>query len=169
MGLIKSDSEYKKELWKLFIGKLIYYAIFLVMPFLLTDYSIWQILLGFFIMHFTCGLVLAVIFQLAHVVEDTNYPLPDDAGQLENNWAIHQLYTTADFAGRNKLLTWYAGGLNYQVEHHLFPTVCHIHYAKIAKIVKETAQEFNLPYNSYPTFLQALSSHTKMLYNLGRA
>lgn len=169
MGLIKSDSEYKKELWKLFIGKMIYYAIFLVLPFFLTDYSVWQILLGFFIMHFTCGLVLAVIFQLAHVVEETNFPLPNDEGQLENNWAIHQLYTTADFAGRNKLLTWYAGGLNFQVEHHLFPTICHIHYAKISKIVKETAKEFNLPYNSYPTFLVALRSHSKMLYNLGRA
>lgn len=169
MGLIKSDAEYKKELAKLFFSKLIYYAIFLVLPFMVTDYSVWQILLGFFILHFVCGLVLAVIFQLAHVIEETTFPLPDDAGQLENNWAIHQLYTTADFAGRNKLLTWYAGGLNYQVEHHLFPTICHIHYAKIAKIVKDTAQEFNLPYHSHPTFLVALRSHTKMLYNLGRA
>ena len=169
MGLIKNDTEYKRELWILFIGKIIYYLIFIGLPVLFSGYIFWQVLIGFFIMHYTCGLILAMIFQMAHVIEKTDFPLPDEEGQLENNWAIHQLHTTANFCNWNKVLTWYAGGLNHQIEHHLFPTICHIHYDKISKIVKETAKEFNLPYHYHPTFVGALSSHAKMLYQLGRA
>jgi linoleoyl-CoA desaturase len=78
------------------------------------------------------------------------------------------LYNTANFAPGARLFSWYVGGLNYQVEHHLFPNICHIHYRKLSKIVRETATEYNLPYYSYKTFVSALSEHTKMLYRLGR-
>lgn len=168
-GLIKSKSEFRRELLILCVGKLIYYMIFLGLPFIFTEYSWWQILIGFFIMHYICGLILAMIFQMAHVVEDISYPLPNNEGEIENNWAIHQMYTTANFCNWNKALTWYAGGLNHQIEHHLFPTICHIHYHKIAKIVRDTAKEFDLPYHYHSTFAGALGSHVKMLYSLGRA
>ena len=88
---------------------------------------------------------------------------------MENDWAVHQLYTTADFAPKSRLFSWYVGGLNFQVEHHLFPNICHVHYKKIAKIVEETAKEFNFPYHTQPTFVSALWSHSKMLWRLGRA
>lgn len=169
-GLLnEKNNEFKRMLTFIILGKLLYYSIFLVLPLLVTGYAWWQILIGFFIMHFTCGIILAVIFQLAHVVEPAEYPLPNEEGMVENNWAVHQLKTTANFCNWNKALTWYAGGLNHQIEHHLFPTICHIHYHRISKIVRETAKEFNLPYNYYPTFVKALSSHTKMLYSLGKA
>ncbi len=94
--------------------------------------------------------------------------MPNDSGVVEADWAVSQLYNTANFAPKAKLFSWYVGGLNYQVEHHLFPSICHIHYNKISKIVEQTAKEFHLPYHSYQTFLTALSEHTKMLKELGK-
>jgi linoleoyl-CoA desaturase len=95
--------------------------------------------------------------------------MPDPSGNLETDWSVHQLFTTANYAPKNWLLSWYVGGLNYQVEHHLFPAISHVHYRKLAPIVQQTAREFNLPYHTNSTFVGALWSHTKMLWNLGRA
>ena len=120
-----------------YLGSLIGLPVYLGIPF-------WQVLTGFIIMHFTAGLVLTLIFQLAHAVEGTTHPLPNKDGMIENNWAIHQMHTTVNFSPNNKWLSWYVGGLNFQVEHHLFPKICHVHYPKIAKIVKQTAQELSL-------------------------
>ncbi len=86
---------------------------------------------------------------------------------MDNEWAIHQLLTTANFAHQNKLLTWYAGGLTHQIEHHLFPEICHVHYPKIASIVQSTAQEFDIPYNYYPSYFAALKSHIRTLKKFG--
>jgi linoleoyl-CoA desaturase len=87
---------------------------------------------------------------------------------LENAWAIHQIKTTTNFANKSRLFSWYVGGLNFQIEHHLFPNVCHVHYKRISKIVKETALEFGLPYKSEPTFIGALVGHGKLLKELGK-
>jgi linoleoyl-CoA desaturase len=119
-------------------------------------------------MHFVAGVVLTVIFQLAHTVEDTTHPLPNESGTVENAWAIHQMNTTVNFAHHNKFLTWYIGGLNYQVEHHLFPSICHIHYPEIAPIVKATAEQYGIPYLENRTFWDALSSHVNTLIRFGR-
>jgi linoleoyl-CoA desaturase len=104
-----------------------------------------------------------MIFQPAHVVEGTDYPMPDESGNMENNWAIHQLRTTTNFGHRAKFFSWYVGGLNYQVEHHLFPNICHVHYREIAKIVEQTTNEFGLPYKSKETFREAVVAHAKQL------
>jgi linoleoyl-CoA desaturase len=112
-------------------------------------------------------MILSVIFQLAHVVPKTEMPLPDKEGNLEHTWAIHQLYTTANFAPKNKFISWFSGGLNHQVEHHIFPHISHVHYGKIAAIVKNTAQEFNLPYNEYKTTRRAIIEHFKQIKTLG--
>ena len=120
-------------------------------------------------MHLIAGFTLAAIFQPAHVIPETEFPLPDKDLTIDNNWAIHQLETTSNFAPKSTILYWLIGGLNYQVEHHLFPNICHVHYKKISKIVKATAEEFNLPYHSEPTFFSALRSHGKMLRKLGVA
>jgi linoleoyl-CoA desaturase len=87
---------------------------------------------------------------------------------MENSWAIHQLHTTTNFANKNMMLSWYCGGLNFQVEHHLFPNICHVHYRKISPIVQATAKEFGLPYKAAPTFIDALWLHAKLLKELGR-
>jgi len=91
---------------------------------------------GYLLMQFISGVVLTVVFQLAHTVEGTTHPLPNKDYTIENNWAIHQLNTTVNFSRKNKLLSWYVGGLNFQVEHHLFPTICHVHYPEVSEIVK---------------------------------
>lgn len=148
--------------------KAIYMFVFVILPLLVLQVPFWKYISGFLLMHFVSGIILTVIFQLAHTVENTSHPLPDEAGTIENNWAIHQLNTTVNFSRKSKFLTWYLGGLNFQVEHHLFPNVCHIHYPALATIVKTTAEEFGVPYLENQTLLQAVSSHIKMLKAYGR-
>lgn len=166
--LIKTQgTTYARHMAFIVLFKIIYVGTFIVCPFWLSPASWYITLSGFIIMHFIAGFILSVIFQPAHVVPTSSYPVPDESGNIEADWAVNQLYNTADFAPKSKLFSWYVGGLNFQVEHHLFPNICHVHYSKLAEIVKTTAHEFNLPYYSYETFLGALADHTKMLYNLG--
>jgi linoleoyl-CoA desaturase len=148
--------------------KVIYLAAIFGIPTLLFGLPFLQVLIGFLLMHFVAGLVLTTVFQLAHTVEGTTHPLPDEDGNIENNWAVHQMHTTVDFCRDNKFLCWYLGGLNFQVEHHLFPTICHIHYPEIAPIVKQTAEEFGVPYLENETFAKALGAHLSALKKFGR-
>jgi linoleoyl-CoA desaturase len=130
----------------------------------------WQaVVMGFLILHFVAGLALSCIFQLAHVLESSEFPNPPDTRKMENNWAIHQLLNTADFAPKSRIMAWFIGGLNHQIEHHLFPHICHVHYKKLAKVVRETAQQYGIPYQVQPTFVHALVQHAKMLHKLGKA
>lgn len=164
----KMTSSYGREVVILAITKIVYFTYLFVLPVLFTKLTWWEVVLGAFITHYITGFVLAVIFQLAHVVEETEFPVPNDEQLIENQWAIHQLETTANFAPKNWLLNWYVGGLNYQVEHHLFANICHVHYPKIAPIVQKTAEEYGVPYYSQKTFFAALRSHLHLLRNLGR-
>lgn len=159
--------EYRKLVAEVFIWKIIYYGYALVLPLLIAPFAPWLTILGFFIMHFISGFVLTCIFQTAHVMTSTEFPLPNENGEFENNWAIHQLKTTMNYAPNSTFFSWFIGGLNYQVEHHLFPNICHVHYKKISKIVEETAKEYNLPYHTNQTFWGAMVEHTRMLYILG--
>ena len=157
-----------KILWTtLIITKIIYFSVWIVIPMVL-GIAWWQVLIGFFVMHYTAGLILSIVFQLAHVVDETTNPVPNEEGEIENTWAIHQLYTTANFAPKNKIVNWFTGGLNHQVEHHLFPHISHVHYGKIAEIVKETAKECNLPYHEFKTMRGAVIAHFKHLKELGQ-
>lgn len=116
------------------------------------------------------GLTLSLVFQLAHVVENTEFehiPL-DTTKHIETAWAEHQLKTTSNFAMENKFVSWFVGGLNFQVEHHLFPKVSHVHYPAISKIVRDKCNEFGMPYNFYPTMGEALASHFKVMKDLGK-
>lgn len=157
----------KKALWQVVFNKVWYLGLTLILPMIMVDLPWWQILLGFLLMHYICGLTLALIFQPAHVLEETSFYKTDENGSVENNWAIHQMRTTANFANKSVLFSWFIGGLNYQVEHHLFPNICHVHYRKISNIVKETAKDFNVPYYQHKTFLGALKSHFSLLHQLG--
>jgi linoleoyl-CoA desaturase len=151
----------------LVITKVIYFSIWLVIPMLLG--IVWyKVLIGFVLMHYVAGLILSVVFQLAHIVEDAATPAPNEVGEMENTWAIHQLFTTTNFAPKNWIINWYTGGLNHQIEHHIFPHISHVHYGKIGEIVKQTAIEFNLPYYEFKTTRSALYSHFKHLKELGK-
>jgi linoleoyl-CoA desaturase len=168
-GMLKKQKANVVSEWIILLASKVLYVFYIgVLPVLLLPVTWWQAVLAFVIMHYVGGFILAIIFQPAHVIDGTEYPLPDDDGKMENNWAIHQLLTTTNFANNNRLLNWYVGGLNFQVEHHLFPNICHVHYRNIAPIVKYTAEEFGIPYKAEPTFIGALVSHAKLLKQLGR-
>ena len=156
------------ELAKMIIVKSLYVFVFIGLPMLFTTFTWWQILIGFFIMHWVAGCIMSTIFQMAHIVEIVNQPVTTPQGTIEHEWAVHEVQTTADFARKNLFLFWYIGGLNFQIEHHLFPNICHIHYRKIAPIVEKTIREFGYQYNLKPTFLKALQSHVRRLKELGR-
>ena len=158
----------KMEYFNLFFYKGLYYFLFIVLPLLILDVSWWQFLAGFVVLHIAEGLTMGLVFQLAHVVEGTSFPLPNANGRIEEAWAEHQMRTTANFATQNKMAAFFLGGLNRQIEHHLFPKVCHIHYGEISLIVKKTALEFNLPYIENKTFLSALRSHFVTLKRFGK-
>jgi len=151
----------------LFVTKGLYYTYILIIPFLLLDITWVHLLIGFTTMHLTAGLIMGVIFQLAHVVEETDHPLPNEENMIDEHWMIHEMVTTNNFARDNKALCWYVGGLNFQIEHHLFPKMCSIHYPAISPIVEQTAREFNIPYNHHGTFFEAVASHYRTLKKFG--
>ncbi|MCU0428742.1 MAG: acyl-CoA desaturase [Cytophagaceae bacterium] len=151
----------------LFLFKILYYVNFIVLPLVFLDITWYQFIIGFLCMHIAEGLVLGLVFQLAHVVEGAEFPEPNEQGNIEEAWAVHQMKTTANFACESWLASFLCGGLNMQVEHHLFPKVCHTHYPKLSKIVRETAREFNVPYIENKTFIGALKSHYLMLRHYG--
>ena len=156
-----------KEMFRLIISKAAYLFIILVLPLIVSGYSWWLVILGFLIMHLVAGFFMSVVFQMAHVVEGAEHPLPDVTGNIYNEWTIHELETTVNFAPKSRFLGWMIGGLNYQIEHHLFPNICHVHYKAISPIVEKTAKEFGLRYNQHTTFLNAIVSHVRMLKRLG--
>ncbi len=166
---LSSKKSYSKLFLELSIAKAVYFSFFIVLPILILPFAWYWTLIFFFLMHFVTGFILTTVFQTAHVVPMAEFPLPVENGSMENNWAIHQLKTTSDFAPGNKLITWLVGGLNYQVEHHLFPNISHVHYPKISKFVKETAKKYKVPYNVQPGFFRAVREHARMLKQLGAA
>ena len=153
---------------KMIIAKMIYLFIIIGLPLMLTDFTLWQIIVGFVIMHVTAGMIMSAIFQMAHVVKGAQQPLPDSDGKINNEWGFHQLLTTSNFAKNNKFLCWYIGGLNFQIVHHLYPNVCHLHYPAISNIVEQTAHDFGYTCNINPTFIDALFSHITRLKELGK-
>lgn len=145
-----------------FLTKAFYYGYMIVLP--LFFHPLLHVLIAFVAIHLVLGFTLSIVFQLAHTVEGNAFPKPDMAtGNMDNEWAIHQVQTTADFARHNKFATWYLGGLNFQIEHHLFAKICHIHYPALSKIVENTCREFSIPYVSYPSVRAAIAAHYRFL------
>ncbi len=167
-GLLgKEKLTLRKGIMELSLLKVFYIGYILVLPIMFANIGWGHIVGGFVAMHVVAGFSLACIFQPAHVVETSDYAAPDDERRMENNWAVHQVMNTADFAPDNKFVSWFIGGLNFQIEHHLFPQICHVHYPQIAKIVAAVAAEHNIPYQVMPTFSSAIAAHAKMLKILG--
>lgn len=148
------------------LSKALYFFFYIALPIYMV--GVIPFIIGFALMHITLGLTLALVFQLAHVVESTHFvDAQCDALQIADEWAIYQVQTTADFATNNKIISWLTGGLNYQVEHHLFPKISHVHYPAIHKIVKEACQKFSIRHNDYPSMTAALRSHFRFMKQLG--
>lgn len=147
--------------------KVFYLFIFMVLPILTVGFVDW--IIGFAIFGLVAGFVLSIVFQLAHTVEHTHFPMPkEDTGKMEDEWAIHQLKTTANFAPKSKFISWWVGGLNFQIEHHLFPKISHVHYSNLRKIVKQACAEYGVPYIEYPKMTHAVISHVSFLKQMGR-
>ena len=157
----------KEEYFYLFFYKFINLVLFVIIPFTVIDLPWQDILLGYLLMHYVAGTTLAMIFMLAHVIEEVHFLDPDEAGNMPNSRDVHQLYTTADFSNQSRLASFLTGGLNMQVEHHLFPHICSIHYRDIAKIVRKTASEYDIPYYE-SSFLHAVGSHYRYLKKMGK-
>lgn len=147
--------------------KLFHLFLFVGLPIYMVGFTSW--LISFLIFTLVAGFVLSIVFQLAHTVEHTAFPMPDEvSGKLDDEWAIHQLKTTANFATQNKLVSWLVGGLNFQIEHHLFPKISHVHYPAISKIIREACQEYGIAYIEYPKVRYAVASHVAFLKEMGR-
>ena len=167
---------YTTAAWKLssknhiifWVTKICYFTFYMIIPAIVWGFGPW--LLGFFVLHFVMGITLSVVFQLAHVVENTEFEnvALDETKHIESAWAEHEIRTTANFAMKSKFVSWFVGGLNFQIEHHLFPKVSHVHYPAISKIVIAKCAEYNLPYNKYDTMWQAISSHFRVMRSLGK-
>lgn len=155
-----------KEHLIFWISKLLYAFFYILLPIYVLGWQPW--LTGFLVIHVTMGLSLSVVFQLAHIVEKTTFDVADGTHKIiGSEWALHEIRTTADFAPESRIISWLVGGLNFQIEHHLFPQVSHIHYAALSKIVRQQCELFGLPYNYYPTAWQALFSHVRLMRKLG--
>jgi linoleoyl-CoA desaturase len=142
--------------------------LYIGLPIYMVGFSSW--LLWFLIFTLVAGLIISIVFQLAHTVEHTAFPLPIEAtNKMEDEWAIHQIKTTANFATKNKLVSWLVGGLNFQIEHHLFPKISHIHYPAISKIIKQACREYGITYIEYARVRYAVASHVAFLRQMGRA
>jgi len=157
-----------KEKIILIIGKTWYFGTALALPLILTGAPWWAVAVGFVSMHILPGLYFALIFQVTHVYEGTTYPLPDDRGDIHNNYALHVLETTADFSRKSRFGSWLMGGINIHVIHHIFPRICHTHYPVLTDILKETAEEFGLEYQENERFIPALKKHYGMLKHLSK-
>lgn len=156
------------EVIKLLAIKIIYFAIIIGLPLWFTNFAFWQILIGFIALHVTAGMIMTTVFQMAHVVEGTHQPMPVKNNLINHDWMIHELRTTSDFGRKKSWFSWYIGGLDFQIEHHLFQNISHVHYPKIAGIVKKTAEEFGFTYNLKPSMFHALASHYRRLKELGK-
>ena len=158
-----TKEEFSKELKILILSKILYYIYMVVIPLLVLDVPWWYILIGFLTIHFIAGFVLTVTFQLAHIVEMPHHDTIEQFTEMPDSWIAHQIKTTANFSRKSALLNWYLGGLNFQIEHHLFPQISHIHYKDISEIVKQTVQEYGLSYYEHSSMRQAVSSHYRTL------
>ena len=146
--------------------KVVFAFLFVILPIVLVGWSYW--LIGFLAFTLVAGFILSIVFQLAHTVEHTAFPTAVDDNKMADEWAVHQVKTTANFATRSKIISWLVGGLNFQIEHHLFPKISHVHYPAISKIIRQVCHEYGVQYIEYPRMRQAVVSHVMFLRKMGR-
>jgi linoleoyl-CoA desaturase len=148
-------------------GKIVFFSLALMIPLVL--HPVWTVLLFYIVASFVQGVAMSVVFQLAHCVEEAAFPMPRlGAGRMETAWAVHQVETTVDFAHNNRFLSWIIGGLNFQIEHHLFPRISHVHYPALAPLVEKTCREFGVRYVASQTFRASVASHYRWLRRMGK-
>jgi linoleoyl-CoA desaturase len=154
------------ELVSFLAGKVVFFSLAFGIPLLL--HSLWPVLLFYAVTAVVLGVVLGIVFQLAHCVEQAEFPLPaEESGRIDNPWAVHQVETTVDFARGSRVVSWLLGGLNFQIEHHLFPRICHVNYPAISKLVEKTCREFGVRYTEHRSVWVGIASHFRWLRQMG--
>jgi len=167
IGQYKFSRPHGRDLVVFIGGKVAFFTLVFGVPTLVHPF--WHVVIGWVVVSGIYGTVISVVFQLAHVVKEAQFPTPEEpAHRMPDHWAVHQVKTTVDFAHGNRLLTWYVGGLNYQVEHHLFPRICHVHYPRIARIVAKACERHGIEYHVHRTFWTGMASHFLWLRQMGR-
>ena len=170
LGRIGENRMPRPKKWELmgFVGgKALFLTFALVVP--TFFHRFWTVTLFYAVTMIVAGVVVSVVFQLAHCVEEAEFPLPEsNSATVENAWAIHQVETTVDFSRRSAIQSWLLGGLNFQIEHHLFPKICHVNYPAISKVVEETCQDFGVKYRAHISFRTGLKSHFRWLKQMGK-
>jgi linoleoyl-CoA desaturase len=167
MGAHRCPPPRRGQLIGLVAGKLVFLSLAFAIP--LALHPVWAVAAAYAVMASTTGIVLAVVFQLAHCVEDADFPLASGTGRMSTPWAVHQVETSVDFARHSRAACWLLGGLNFQIEHHLFSRICHVNYPVIAPLVEQACREFGVTYHYNTSFFAALRSHYRWLRALGRA
>lgn len=157
----------KRELIILLITKLFYFTYSFLIPLIILSVDGWKIILMYLFMHFAIGITMAFILGPVHITGQANYVNPDAKGRIHNCWARHQIECTIDFAAQNAIVGWFSGGLNTHISHHIFPTICHVHYRPLTKIIKQTAEEYGIKYTNM-TLIGAIAAHLNFLKQLGR-
>lgn len=161
---LKNTKHPLREYVILFAGKAFYVTYMLILPVVLLGKSPLLVGLSFLLAHLIIGLSVALVFQTTHCVDGTYFPL--SRSEFDNG-IYHIFATTADYATTKPLVSWLTGGLNHHIVHHLCPFVCHTHYASLTRIVKQTAEEFGVPYRQHPTMRRAIKHHLLLLKQLG--
>lgn len=168
IGSLELTKHDRKEIAKLAFFKLFYVSYIVVVPFVFSEVS-WTInLIGFFVMNFAASIFITLALIPSHVAENSLFLLPDENGIMPHSWSHHQVLSVTDFATNNWFLNYFFGGFNHHITHHLFPNINHVHAVKITPIIKETVEEFGLPYNYESSFINAYLSHYKLLKNNGK-
>lgn len=159
-----------KDLAVFITGKVVFSMLAFVIPMMLHPW--YAVLFVYVTAAFVSGVVLSVVFQLAHCVGEADFPVPviGEGGteRMQTEWAVHQVQTTVDFARGNRILCWFLGGLNFQIEHHLFHKICHVHYPALSKVVEEVCRDFGIQYAEHKTLFGAIGAHFKWLVEMGR-
>lgn len=167
-GFFNKKHQFRNVLISMAAWKLVYFTYALTIPMIISPLVWWVVLLAFVVMHLLVGLLISIVFQVAHIMTSSEFPLPNKKSEIENDWYRHQFNTTTNFSPKNKIFSWLIGGLNYQVEHHIMPGVCHVHYKNISAIIADTAKEFGVSYHVKRNLGHALKDHIKMLKTLGK-
>jgi linoleoyl-CoA desaturase len=148
------------------VGKAVFLTLAFGIPILL--HRVWVVFAVYGIVAMTVGIVLSVVFQLAHIVEEAGFPTPQEGtADMEHAWAVHQVETTVDFSRRSRAAAWLLGGLNFQIEHHLLPRICHVNFPALSRIVEDLCRECGVKYNQHPSFRAGLASHFRWLRQMG--
>jgi linoleoyl-CoA desaturase len=157
-----------RELAIFLAGKAVFFTLAFGIP--AWFHPAWGVLACYSLAAVVSGIVLSVVFQLAHCVEAAEFPLPrPDTERIENAWAIHQAETSVDFSRKSRVAAWLLGGLNFQIEHHLLPRICHVHYPAISPLVEKTCRDFGVKYAEHASFPAGVASHFRWLRRLGMA